>query len=307
MTEHNRVSFGIKTSQMGLTYDEILAIWRDADQIPAIEHAWLWDHMLPMRGDPRAAALEAWTLLAALAAQTTRLRLGVMVTSNRLRRPSVLAKMAATVDIIAGGRLVFGIGAGGALAPAGGLPPGENPAIREFEAHGIPLVPARDAIADLAEACVIFRRMWTETEPFDFGGRSYQLKGAVCEPKPVQAPHPPLMIGAGGEKLALRVVAEHANIWNYPTQTVDEYRRKSEVLDDHCAAIGRDPDEIVRSVQLLVRCGDPAEPRATRQRIRELTDAGATHIVLAPIGSPGPPAQWLAQQIIAPIRGHAPL
>jgi alkanesulfonate monooxygenase SsuD/methylene tetrahydromethanopterin reductase-like flavin-dependent oxidoreductase (luciferase family) len=111
--DRSRVSFGIKTSQSNLTYDEILRTWREADEVPVFEHAWLWDHMIPLRGDTSGAALEAWTLLAALAAQTHRLRLGIIVTSNRLRPPPVLVKMAATVDIIAGGRLVFGIGAGG--------------------------------------------------------------------------------------------------------------------------------------------------------------------------------------------------
>jgi alkanesulfonate monooxygenase SsuD/methylene tetrahydromethanopterin reductase-like flavin-dependent oxidoreductase (luciferase family) len=300
MTADHSVSFGVKTTQMGLTYEDILDVWRDADEIPVIEHAWLWDHMLPLRGDIRAAALEAWTLLAALAAQTTRLRLGVIVTSNRLRPPSLLAKMAATVDVIAGGRLVLGIGAGGALLPADS-PYGENPAAREYEAYGIPLVPASEAIADLADACAIFRSMWTEQEPFDFAGRSYRLKGAVCEPKPLQKPHPPIMIGAGGETLALRVVAQHADLWNCPTQTVEEFRHKNRVLDRHCAAIGRDPGEIVRSVQLLVRCQDPAVPASTREHVLELIDAGVTHIVLAAIGCPGPPAQWLAEEIIEPV------
>jgi alkanesulfonate monooxygenase SsuD/methylene tetrahydromethanopterin reductase-like flavin-dependent oxidoreductase (luciferase family) len=299
------VSFGIKTSQMGLTYEDILAVWRDADAIPAIEHAWLWDHMVPLRGDIRGAALEAWTLLAALATQTTRLRLGVMVTSNRLRPPSLLAKMAATVDVIAGGRLVFGIGAGGALFPAGRQAAGENPFVREFDAYGIPLVPARDAIADLADACTIVRRMWTEREPFDFEGRAYRLKGAVCEPKPLQRPHPPIMIGAGGEQLALRVVAQHADLWNCPTQTVEEFRHKNRVLDRHCAAIGRDPHEIVRSVQLLVRCDEPTVPASTREHVLELIDAGVNHIVLAAIACPGPPAQWLAEQIVEPVLAAA--
>ena len=97
------LSFGIKTSQMGTSYADILRVWQDADGIPLFEHGWLWDHMVPLRGDVRGAALEAWTLLAALAAQTTRLRLGVMVTDNRLRYPTLLAKMAATVDIVSGG------------------------------------------------------------------------------------------------------------------------------------------------------------------------------------------------------------
>jgi alkanesulfonate monooxygenase SsuD/methylene tetrahydromethanopterin reductase-like flavin-dependent oxidoreductase (luciferase family) len=266
-----------------------------------IEHAWLWDHMVPLRGDIRVAALEAWTLLAALAAQTSRLRLGVMVTSNRLRPPSVLAKMAATVDVIADGRLVFGIGAGGALAPADSRHIGENPSAREFEAYGIPLVPAHRAIADLAEACTIIRRMWTEPEPFDLNGPSYRLKGAVCEPKPLQKPHPPIMIGAVGEKLALRVVAEHADLWNCPTQTVEEFRHKNEVLNRHCAAIGRDPNEIVRSAQLVVRCQDPSAPAVTREQILGLMHAGVTHIVLGAVDCPGRPAQWLASHIIEPV------
>ena len=103
----------IKTSQAGLGYDEILRVWREADHVPEFQDAWLWDHLVPLRGDVTGAALEAWTLLAALAAQTVRLRLGVIVTSNRIRPPAVLAKIAATVDVIAAGRLVFGIGAGG--------------------------------------------------------------------------------------------------------------------------------------------------------------------------------------------------
>src|SRR5258708_28812824 len=122
--------FGIKTSQAGLGYEEILRIWREADQVPEFADAWLWDHLVPLRGDVAGAALEAWTLLAALAAQTSRLRLGVIVASNRLRSPTLLAKMAATVDHIAQGRLGLGIGAGGTRAAA------RNPPVREVEAAG---------------------------------------------------------------------------------------------------------------------------------------------------------------------------
>src|SRR5580692_7207565 len=148
------LSFGIKTRQAGLGYDEILRVWREADPVPEFQDAWLWDHLVPLRGDVTGAALEAWTLLAALAAQTSRLRLGVIVTSNRIRPPAVLAKMAATVDIIAAGRLVFGIGAGG--SSTGRAPekdPGSNPAHREYDAYGIDLVPPGEAVAALDEAC----------------------------------------------------------------------------------------------------------------------------------------------------------
>lgn len=287
------VSFGIKTSQMGVTYQQILSIWRQADQIPAISHAWLWDHLVPLRGDAAAAALEAWTLLAALAAQTSRLRLGVMVTSNRLRNPALLAKMAATTDIIAGGRLDFGIGAGGSRAA------GQNPAVREFEAYGVPLVSPGAAVRDLAQSCALIRRMWTEEQPFDFRGPSIQVTGAVCEPKPLQEPHPPILIGGAGDRV-LRIIAEHADIWNYPGPPSDQFRQKDEALSKHCAAIGRDPAEITRSMQTIVRCDEPGAPAATRALLLEMIDAGVTHIVLAPILA-GRPVQWLADQIIEPV------
>jgi len=306
-----RVSFGIKTSQANTTYEEILRIWREADGVDAFEHAWLWDHLVPLRGEVTGPALEAWTLLAALAAQTTRLRLGIIVTNNRIRPPAVLAKMAATVDIIAGGRLEFGIGAGGsAVADSAGL----AMVHREFDAYGIDVVSPGEAVSALGEACTIVKQLWSSEAPFDFDGRYYQLKGAICEPKPVQRPGPPITIGAAGERLALRVVAEHADIWNCPTRgDVDEFRRKSAVLDEHCAAIGRNPAEIVRSVQVLVatRAGGGAapnagvlprffDPAATRDLLLGLFEAGASHFVLAPVGS-YPSVNWLADEIVEPV------
>ena len=301
----HQVSFGIKTSQSNLTYDEILRTWLEAEDVPVFEHAWLWDHLVPLRGQPNGAALEAWTLLAALAAQTRRLRLGVIATSNRIRPPAVLAKMAATVDVLSGGRLIFGIGAGGSAVAD---PAGRQMVHREYDAYGIDVVPPAEAVAALSEACVIARRLWTENEQFDFDGRCYQLKGAICEPKPVQRPHPPILIGAGGERLALRVVAEHADIWNCPTRgSAAEFAHKSAVLDEHCAAIGRDPNEIIRSVQVLVAAEDPGRstasgsqdlprmrgPAATRELLTELIEAGARHLVPAPI--PAVPVRAVAR------------
>lgn len=308
--DRKHVSFGIKTSQSNITYAEILRTWLEADTLPIFEHAWLWDHMIPLRGPASSAALEAWTLLAALAAQTERIRLGIMVTDNRLRPPTVLAKMAATVDIIAGGRLDFGIGAGGsAVADAGAL------AIvhREFDAYGIEVVRPSEALGALDEACTIAKRLWDEDEPFDFDGQAYQLKGAICEPKPVQRPHPPIVIGAGGERIALRVVARHADIWNCPSRDVAEFTHKSAVLDEHCAAIDRDPSEIVRSVQMLVAADTPSAPRsgwqglpnisdiaATRELLQGFIEAGARHVVLAPI-PPYPSLSWLAAEVVEPV------
>jgi alkanesulfonate monooxygenase SsuD/methylene tetrahydromethanopterin reductase-like flavin-dependent oxidoreductase (luciferase family) len=292
------LSFGIKTSQMGIGYPEICRIWREADQVPVFGHAWLWDHLVPLRGDVRAAALEAWTLLAALAAQTSRLRLGVLVTSNRLRSPTLLAKMGATVDVISGGRLVLGIGAGGS-----GVAIEHNPAVREFAAYGVPLVPSGQAVRDLAESLDIIRRMWVSDQPFDFAGPTIQLTGAVCEPKPVQRPHPPIMIGGLGDRM-LRVVAEHAGIWNYPGPPDTRFQERDQVLREHCAAIGRDPAEITRFMQLIVRCDEPDAVPAARGQLLEMIGAGVTHLVIAALLG-GRPVRWLADEIVYPVLAEA--
>jgi alkanesulfonate monooxygenase SsuD/methylene tetrahydromethanopterin reductase-like flavin-dependent oxidoreductase (luciferase family) len=288
------VSFGIKTTPVNTSYRDVLRVWQQADEIDAFDSAWLWDHLVPMRGDVAAPALEAWTLLSALAAVTTRLKLGVIVTSNRIRPPAVLAKMAATVDQISDGRLIFGIGAGYARTADPAL---TAIAEREYGAYGIDVVPVREAVDALGEALTMIKRLWTESQPFDFEGAHYRLKGAICEPKPVA--DLPILIGAGGEKRSLRLVAEHADIWNCPTRgDIDEYRRKSAVLDEHCRAIGRDPADIARQVQILVP-SDPAQRPATIDDIKALVDAGATQIILAPLPPwPESVAARLADKII---------
>ncbi|HEX5290633.1 MAG TPA: LLM class flavin-dependent oxidoreductase [Streptosporangiaceae bacterium] len=293
-----RLSFGIKTSQQGAAYAEIQRVWREADQLPVLEHAWLWDHLVPLRGEITGDALEAWTLLSALAAQTSRLRLGVIVTSNRLRSPTLLAKMAATVDVIAGGRLDFGIGAGGTSAG------GPNPAVREFGAYGVPLVSPGRAVADLAESCDVIRRMWTAAEPFDYDGPSVHLRDAICAPRPVQRPHPPIMIGGAGDRV-LRVAAEHASIWNCAIPTADGFRERDRVLREHCAAIGRDPGEIVRSMQTVVRCDEPGAAAAARAWLLGMIEAGVTHLVLAPLLA-GRPVRWLTDEVIEPVLAEVP-
>ncbi len=297
MTEPARVSFGIKTSQAAISYERILAIWRDADAIPAFQHAWLWDHMVPLRGDVTGSALEAWTLLAALAAQTSRLRLGVIVTSNRLRPPAVLAKMAATVDHVAGGRLIFGIGAGGSLVPD---PSAQAMVRREFEAYGIDLVTPGEATGALGEAITIIRRLWAEAGPFDFDGRHYYLSGAIGEPKPVQRPGPPILIAANGER-GLRVVAEHADLW-IGAGDLEDFQARSHRLDERCAEVGRDPASVGRLVQVVIRTSDSAATADARDLLRRYIDAGASHLVLAPLlPDIDRPARWLADEIIGPI------
>ena len=308
---HDRPSFGIKTSQANTTYEDVQAVWQDADTIEAIDHAWLWDHLVPLRGDVTGPALEAWTLLAALAGQTKRLDVGIVVTNNRIRQPAVLAKMAATVDRIAHGRLVFGMGAGGSRVAD---PTAFALVRREYEAFGIDVVSTGEAIGALDESLTIAKRLWTEDEPFDFDGAYYRLRGAICEPKPARRPRPPILIGAAGDR-SLRVVARHADIWIWPSGDVEAFRDRSRVLDEQCEAIGRDPAEITRSVQLLVtpedearkRSGQPGlptflGPAAARDTIGRLEEAGARHFVLAPV-VPGidRPARWLADEVIEPL------
>ncbi|MBP2330433.1 alkanesulfonate monooxygenase SsuD/methylene tetrahydromethanopterin reductase-like flavin-dependent oxidoreductase (luciferase family) [Kibdelosporangium banguiense] len=283
-----RPSFGIMTAPSQVDYQEVLRVWREADTIPQIEHAWLFDHLMPIFGDPAGSAYEGWTLLSALAAQTQRLRLGVMVTSNRFRPPAMLAKIATTVDIVSNGRLDFGIGAGSR--------PSWPQAQREYEAHGLPFHDAAYAVGSLAEACTVIRRLWTEGEPFDFDGTYHKLTGAFGNPKPVQRPHPPILIG-GRSSATLRVVAEHADIWNIPGGDIEDVICRSALLDRYCAEIGRDPASITRSIHLSVSYD---EPGVTQDAIGEATDAGFQHIVLG-LSAPYPAdvARWVADKLIA--------
>ncbi|MDA0181657.1 LLM class flavin-dependent oxidoreductase [Solirubrobacter phytolaccae] len=278
--------FGIMTAPQQVAYADIQRVWREADAIPAIEHAWLFDHLLPIGGDPLGPIMEGWTLLSALAAQTSRLRLGVMVTSNRIRPPAVLAKIAATVDIVADGRLDFGLGAGSRPSWPG--------ASREYDAHGLPFHDAKHAMGSLAEACTLIRRLWTEDEPFDFDGTFHQLTGAFCNPKPVQAT-PPLMLG-GRSTAVLRIAAEHADLMNITGADLDDSIARSKVLDGLCERIGRDPSTLTRSIFL------PAsyeQPETTREAIAKMTGAGFTHIVLGlPAPYPDGVAQWVADELV---------
>ena len=284
-----RPSFGIMTPPMQVAYADLLRVWREADGIPEIEHAWLFDHLMPLGGDPLGPTFEGWTLLAALAAQTERLRVGLLVTSNRFRPPALLAKIAATVDVVADGRLNFGIGAGSR--------PSAPIARREYEAHGLPFHDAAHAVGSLAEAVAVILRLWTEDEPFDVDGTYVQLTGAFCSPKPVQRPHPPIVIG-GGASATLSVVAEHADVWNFQGGDMADGIRRSTRLDGFCADIGRDPATITRSTNVSVSYDDPA---ATRAAIGAVLDAGFPHVVLMlPAPYPEGVARWVADELVAP-------
>src|SRR6266700_5911402 len=285
MATRKTLNFGIKTAPQNTTYADMLRVWQEADEIPVIEHAWLFDHFMPLGNDPTGPCLEGWTLLGAFAAQTKRLRIGLMVTGNTYRHPAVLANIAATVDVISQGRLDFGIGAGWNEL--------------EHNAYGIPLYAPGERIRRMGEACEVMRLLWTE-EAANFDGKYYQLKDAYCNPKPVQKPTPPFVIGGGGEKLTLRIVAQYAAIWNFAGGSVDDFNHKNAVLNSHCAAIGRDPDTIARSIQMVI---NPDDLSATYNTVEPYIAAGATHIILN-LRNPYPAGivQRLTKEIIEPMK-----
>ena len=295
------LTFGLKTTPMHLSYDDIRRVWREADEIPEIRDAWLWDHLLPLAGPKDGEIYEGWTLLTALAAQTSRLRLGLLVTSNRIRPPAVLGKIAGTLDVISGGRLVMGLGAGGTHQPSGmGGIPGPNPAIEEYAAYGLTLVPPGEGVDRLRETIEILRAMWTQ-DVFDFHGRYYTLEQNRNMPKPIQPAGPALLIGGWGNRM-MRLIAEYADIWNIsgpPHTGFDVLADRVRRLDAECARIGRDPGSISRSLQQIVSYDDPA---ATRTLVRRAVGLGFDHIVLSlPRPYPERAVRWLVREIIEPV------
>ena len=214
-----RLRWGVKTAPQHTTYDAMLAVWRDADLTPAFEHAWLFDHFNPIQGSLDGPCFEGWTLLAALAAQTSRLRLGLMVAGNTYRHPAVHAH--------------GGHGGRDLQRPPRFRRRRRLERIRAPE-YGDPLYTPGERIRRLGEACEITKRLWIQ-QFTDFDGRYYQLNQARLEPKPIQKPYPPIVIGGSGEQLTLRVVAR-ADIWNFTGSDVETFRHKVRVLHEHCAA-----------------------------------------------------------------------
>jgi F420-dependent oxidoreductase-like protein len=230
------VSFGITTPQHHVAYEELGSAWKVAEEL-GYDSAWLFDHFLPIAGDVTGPCLEGMVALTALALKAPRLRAGMLVLGNTYRHPAVVANMAATLDIVTGGRLEMGVGAAWY---------GE-----EHAGYGIPFPPLGRRIRMMAESLQIMKALWTEGR-VNFQGRYYTLTDAMCEPKPVQVPHhPPLWVGGAGERLTLRIVAEHADGWD-SMASVDQYRHKVGVLADHCRAVGREPDSVRKAIHFVL-------------------------------------------------------
>ena len=286
------VRLGLKYAPMKTTPERMREVWIAADQA-GFDHLWIMDHFMPLvrsatgwyQFEPTDTVFEAWTTLAAMAEVTKRIRIGVNVTGNLYRNPSVLAKTAATVDQFSGGRLEFGIGASWAEF--------------EFTSLGIPFPPPRERMDRLSEACEVLKLLWTN-ERADFDGRHYQLKGAISEPKPAQKPYPPFWIGGSGEKRLLRIAAEHADVWNIVGGAPDEVSRLSGVLDQHCAEVGRDPSAIRRSIGVPFR---PDDPDRTLREAEGLIERGFTELLITVKGDDAPSQVDRAAEVLLKLRG----
>ncbi len=247
-----QLRFGIHTGQQNTSFEDYLELWRSVEDL-GFDWASVFDHFLPIMSDPEGPCFDGLTALSALAAHTSRIRCGVIVVGVTYRNPAVLANIATTIDHVSGGRLELGLGAAWYQM--------------EHDEYGIPFPPIGRRIRMLGEALKIVRSLWTEHRT-DFDGRYYTLKGALCEPKPLQKPHPPLWVGGMGEKLTLRVVAESADGWNTFFMPEEAYQHKLDVLGEHCGAVGRDPNDIRK--QLVIQAVVAESEQELEARIEQV-------------------------------------
>ena len=228
------IRFGLANGQQHVQWSEMRQLWELADRLN-YDSLWTCDHFYPiMVADPSGPCLEGWTTLAALTEHTRRARIGVLVSGNTYRNPCLTAKMAATVDQISGGRFNLGIGAGWFEL--------------EHRSFGFDFMTTRARLEALDEACQIIKGMLTQ-EKTTFHGKHYDVIDAMCNPKALQQTRPPIMIGGQGEKILLRIVAQHADMWN-TVGTADRMRHLIEVIRRHGDSVGRDTDEIEKTVAI---------------------------------------------------------
>ena len=250
---------------------------------------WVYDHFHNVPKPAQEAVFECWTTIAAISQRTSRIRLGQMVGCNSYRNPGLLAKITSTVDVISGGRLDWGIGAGWYES--------------EYRGYGYEFAKPSDRIGMLKETVEIVKSMWSQPET-TYDGKYYKMSRANCDPKPLQQPHPPIWIGGGGEQLTLRVVAQHADVSNFGS-SLEEFTKKRAILQQHCKVVGRDEDTIRKTIssEVFIReteaeviaagsknlWGEPAEswrskalvgtPEQVSEKIQKYLDAGCTGFV----------------------------
>ncbi|MEO8289337.1 MAG: LLM class F420-dependent oxidoreductase [Chloroflexota bacterium] len=234
-------------------YEAMTRVATEAERL-GFESAWLYDHFHTVPTPELESNFECWISTAALARDTSTIRIGQMVTCNSYRPPSLLAKMASTVDVLSHGRLDFGIGAGWYE--------------HEYRAYGYDFPDGPERLKMLREALQIIHAMWKD-DYATFEGKYYQVSGAINEPKGVQKPHIPIWVGGGGEKVTLKLVAQYADACNIGGIDPDVYRHKFSVIKEHCENVGRDYESIIRSAEVfttLLRPGQSAEEATARTR-----------------------------------------
>ena len=277
------IRFGVTLPQIKRTWPEARAAAVEFDRL-GFDSVWVCDHLygVPM---PNLPILEAWSELAAVAAITERVELGTLVTPPFFRNPAVFAKQVATVDHVSNGRTIVGLGCGWLAT--------------EFEAYGCPFPSIGDRLRALRETIQVLKRLWTE-ERVTFEGGYVTVRDAMSEPKPVR--RPPILVGGGGERVLLRIAAEHADIWNNLAAMQPELGRKVAALRRHCGEVGRDFDAIEVSQQCLVVIAETdAAARAALERAARIY-GGHMGAGLEEHGIWGTPAQ-----VIERIRRHVAL
>ena len=216
------------------------AVWKIADD-GAFDGLWCFDHLLALGPDPSQPIFEGWTMLAAMAEATKRVRIGLMVAGSLYRHPGMHAKIGVTIDHLSNGRLEFGIGA------AWNEP--------EFVELGIDFPPVGERLGRFGEAVRVIKRLWTK-ERTNFKGKYFTITDAIAEPKPVQKPYPPIWIGGSGPQRTLKIVARHGDVWNSNSGELEKTVALSKILDEHCKTVGRDPNAVRRSVQFRLTTVD---------------------------------------------------
>lgn len=256
------MEFGVKTPPQHCTWQDMVDIWQITDSVPTFSSCWNFDHFYPLVGDPKGTCMESWVTLSALTCMTSRVRVGCMVTGAPYRHPAVTANMALTLDIVSGGRLNLGLGAGW-FEP-------------ECQAYGIDLKPMKERMDRFEESVQIIRSLMAN-ETTDFEGNHFQLKEARAEPKGIQPGGPPVIIGGGGEKRTLKIAAMYADHWNLSFASPEQFSAKKAVLARHCEDVGRNLDEIECSVQIALPADQP--PNESADLAACLRDAGVDTVI----------------------------
>jgi F420-dependent oxidoreductase-like protein len=318
MAQKHPIRFGIQTGQQNVNFTEMRDLWSKADAL-GYDSLWVFDHFYPIFvPDPTGPCMEGWTLLSALSQHTRRARLGALVNGNTYRNPCVMAKMAATLDVMSGGRLNLGIGAGWFEL--------------EHRSFGIDFKTIPGRLQALDESIRIIKGMFTQ-EKTSLAGRHYNVVDAVCNPKPLSKPHPPIMVGGQGERTLLKIVAKHADMWNSTGSSAERIRELIGVIERHGDTVGRDTDEIEKTVMLALCYRAPKEreqatmaivgamsgqsPQDARKQImigdkqecldtiERYTRAGVTHfmfMLMAPYQHDD--VERFAQEVIPAVRGN---